>query len=498
MDSPIPERLLRQIWREQCFSNSALCTADGKAIEILSPGSPNSDGGPDFLNARIRIDETIYCGDVELHKEVGEWLDHRHEMDPHYNRIILHVVLTAEKNTAAVRTESGRHIPLLILHPLLDDTLFESLSRSMLTEGESSARPIRCTGLNDVVPAGTILNWIEKLGWERMELKVRRCEERLKQLIDEEKQAVREPYPKYHENPDEIPAPKQDYSRKDFASRKPWERLLYEGIMEALGFAKNRSPFLALARSVRLDLLRRHGLTDTQAMMALLFGVAGLLPSTRTLANPECRSYVRALRKRWKELRPSFTGALLNTGDWLFFRLRPSNFPTARLAALCFSLPTLFGDESFRMLIASFKEQDARKRLHSLFAFEPDEFWKHHYRFEGSTARSRIHLGQSRLNDIIVNVFIPVVILYARVFGDHDLSLKARRLPGVLPPLQQNGITRKIARELVKGKAKANSALLQQGAIQLYRFYCTAGRCTECEVGKMVFAEPAEGNLPQR
>ena len=487
----IREQLLRQIWSEQRFNSSSLRTADGRTIEVLAPGTPNANGGPDFLNARIRINETIYYGDVELHKDAGGWLDHGHETDPHYNRTILHVVLTADPIIPIVRTRSGRAIPLLILQPYVDDTLFESPFLNIVTADSGTFSPILCADINNEVVAGTIIEWLEKLGWERLELKVRRYEERLKQLIDEEKQAVREPYRRYREIPDEIPPPQQSYTRKDFASRKVWEQLLYEGIMEALGFAKNRTAFLTLARSVRLEFLRQHDLSNTKTMMALLFGAAGLLPSPRDLKDFECRRYVRPLRKRWKELRPSFKGPVLNAGDWLFFRLRPNNFPTARLAALCFSLHPLFAEDSFRALIALFKEhlvtpKDLRRQLRTLFNFQPDEFWKEHYHFADSAAAPSIHLGTSRLNDIIVNVFLPVVMLYARVFGEHDVRSHVRTLGGILPPLQSNSITRKIDRELVRGRLRRNSALLQQGSIQLYRFYCSTGRCKECEVGKVV------------
>ena len=97
MNSPhIPERFLRHIWEQQRFTSTDLHTSDGRKVEILFPGLPNSDAGPDFMNAHIRVGKTIYAGDVELHRDAGEWESHMHSADPHYNRIILHVVLTAD------------------------------------------------------------------------------------------------------------------------------------------------------------------------------------------------------------------------------------------------------------------------------------------------------------------------------------------------------------------------------------------------------------------
>ncbi len=102
--------------------------------------------------------------------------------------------------------------------------------------------------------------------------------ERLKQLIDEQQTTLREPYPRYYGNPDDIPAPQNEYTRKDYASRALWDQVLYEGIVEGMGYAKNRVPFRALSHNLRLEMLRQCTITDSQTMMALLFGAAGLLP----------------------------------------------------------------------------------------------------------------------------------------------------------------------------------------------------------------------------
>jgi len=320
---------------------------------------------------------------------------------------------------------------------------------------------------------------------------MQRYEERLKQLCDERKATVREPYPRYYGNPEDIPLPKKQYTKKDLSTKTLWDQLLYEGIMEALGYSKNRKPFLGLAKAMRLETLRQYLLTDTRTMMALLFGAAGLLPSSRSLREKESRVYIRPLRKRWRELRPSFTGTVLHEADWLFFRLRPCNFPTARLAAFCFMLPSLFGHESFRSLIELFADTTLPPRirlqsLHVLFHFEPDEFWSHHVHFEHTTKGPPFTLGAARVNDILVNVIIPVVMLYARVFNRQSVRNTAREVLAGIPASQSNSITRKIERELLNGRALLNSASLQQGSIQLLNFYCLQERCVDCPVGREI------------
>ena len=175
----------------------------------------------------------------------------------------------------------------------------------------------------------------------------------------------------------------------------------------------------------------------------------------------------------------------LHAGDWLFFRLRPVNFPTARLAALCFLLPTLFGEESFRRIVGLFKDPRLsasvrRKEIQKFFVFEPDEFWRRHCHFAGSGAERGIAIGSERIDDFIVNVLIPFLLLYARTFKDQTVRASVIDLFERLPRLQENAITRLIERQLLKDRIRLHTALLQQGAIQLYKYSCSQGRCGEC------------------
>lgn len=485
----IPERFLRYVWQYQHFSAGNLRAADGRKVEILSPGLPNSDGGPDFTGARIRIGNITFYGDVELHQDPQQWESHLHESDQHYNRVILHVVLTASPLAPPSRTASKRFLPLLVLHPYLDDTLRSTWMRAISDERNERRKTIPCYGRNDDVSADLVDRWLEHLAHERLEMKIRRLEERLKELVDEQKLVIREPYPRYYGSPDEIPPPEREYSRRDFSNKSLWEQLLYEAIMEGLGYSKNTEPFLALAQSMRLSILRQHGLGDVGATMALLFGTAGLLPLQRALVDSDSRRYVRILRKRWKSIRLSFKGSVLQTGDWLFFRLRPGNFPTARLASMCFLLPSLFAEEGFRSVVGLFRNDALSTRqcieaCRNLFEFEPDEFWRHHYRFDQRPSATGVSLGKERINDVIVNCLLPVVLLYARIFKDQAIREHAHKVFRLFPPLQENTITRLLQRQLLKEKPRLRSAFHQQGGIHLFKFFCAPARCSACEIGK--------------
>jgi hypothetical protein len=489
----VPEEWLRHVWQHQLFDASRLQTRDGKAVRIIFPGIPNRDGGPDFTAARLRVGQTIFHGDVELHIDAAEWQAHRHHLDPHYNAVILHVVLTAGGDIRPAMTSARRALPLLVLHPFLDRRLHLEWENTFIHTDPCRRSPeIPCNTLHETIPRRTLTRLLRRVAAERLETRVHLLEERLKQLIDEQQMTLREPYPRYYGDPDDIPAPQSEYTRRDYASRALWDQLLYEGIVEGMGYAKNTVPFRALSRNVTLEVLRQFTITDSQTMMALLFSTAGLLPTTRSVHNRKSRAYLRPLRQRWRELRPLLRTPLLHEADWLFFRLRPGNFPTARLAALCFLLPSLFGNDGLRRLIGIFSagEWTANKRiiaLTRLFCCVPDDFWKHHVTFGEEAGRPGARLGRDRIIELLINAVIPVVLLYGRLFRDPVLQSHAQNVYYRLPASHDNTITRAIREQVLHGAILPPSAWMQQGMIQLYKLYCTQNRCRQCDIGARYF-----------
>jgi hypothetical protein len=339
------------------------------------------------------------------------------------------------------------------------------------------------------VERDVIRSWLERLGNERLELKVRRFEARLLELIDESKMVAREPFPRYYGSPDEIPPPEKTYTRKDFAVAALWEQLLYEAVMEGFGYAKNNAAFLALAQSARLAILRQNNLEDRHMMQAMLFGAAGLLPVPRTVRDLEARKHVRELRRTWKSRRITFPGPLLHPAEWLFFRLRPANFPTARIAAMSHILPHLFGKGALQEIVAAFGKGSGRIPEHLLerFRFEPEEFWRHRCHFTRRNTSLGIQIGPARIHEILVNGVIPVLLLYARVFKDHELRRNALSVLSNMHSSQSNSVTRVMKEQLLKSRLSLKGALEEQGAIQLFKFYCQRDGCAECEIGRRVF-----------
>jgi hypothetical protein len=489
----VPEEWLRHVWQHQLFDASRLQARNGKPVSIIFPGTPNRDGGPDFTAAKLRVGQTTFHGDIELHVDAAEWQAHRHHLDPHYNAVILHVVLTAGGDIQPATTLTRRALPLLVLHPFLDKRLHHAWEDTFIDIDRRERSPtIPCNSLNEPFPPGTLTHLLKRAAAERLETRVHALGERLKQLIDEQQTTLREPYPRYYGNPDDIPAPQNEYTRKDYASRALWDQVLYEGIVEGMGYAKNRVPFRALSHNLRLEMLRQCTITDSQTMMALLFGAAGLLPPARSIHDRESSAYLRPLRRRWKELRPLLRIPLLHEADWLFFRLRPGNFPTARLATLCFLLPSLFDSDGLRRLIGTFSIEGwaVSKRIAALtrlFDCVPDDFWRNHVTFSEEAGRRGARLGRDRIIELLINTVVPVALLYGRLFRHQALQCHAQNVYDALPASQDNTVTRTIRKQLLRSTIVPQSAWMQQGMIQLYKLYCTQNRCGQCEIGALRF-----------
>jgi hypothetical protein len=495
----IHERFIHFIWRNKYLSADELKSLDGQRIEIIDIGIPNRDAGPDFRDARVRIGKTLYRGDVEIHRDLTDWQKHFHSSDPKYNRVILHVILRWHPRKAIVpppKTQSGRDIPTLVLEPFLTEPLPLVWQRAILDERGERVQTIKCYGRNDDVSSQLIKDWINKLAVERIELKIRKFDERLKELVDEHRLVVKEPYPRYYEDPSEIPPPIKEYTQKDFSKKQLWEQLLYEGIMEGLGYSKNQEPFLRLARNLSLEFIRQerqegedHSLSSLHAM---LFGAAGLLNSKKSYDDAETRKYVALLRKTWRRTRKKFRREVLHEADWQFFRLRPRNFPTVRLAAMSFLLEELLSRNWVRQVIQAVKLQSTTGEkfveLQTLFAAEADGYWSEHFTFGGKKhQRAKRLIGLERVQDIILNTVIPVTLLYARVFKDPVVRKHALGLYESFPALESNSILRTMHSQLLKHRLPPKTAFLQQGTTQLYKFYCAEGRCGECEIGRSVF-----------
>ncbi len=476
----IPESVLHSAWEAQRFP-VPLFTTDGKRIEIIEKGTLNSDEGPDILDALIRIGGTVYRGDVELHVDARSWTAHGHEEDAHYNCVILHVAFRSPGHLT--RTASGRIVPLLIL---------EYSPTSFPGESSRDYLPLlRCYDTNQAIPVPVIRRWLRTVGRERLLRKAVRTEARLRELALERRNALREPSPFESNDGGFLPNPEPSFLRRDFASPALWEQLLYEGTMECLGFSKNRTPMLRLAQSLRLDFIRQYPLGDVCAMEAILFGASGLLQGQNDIGDEETAQYISALLVRWETIRRSWPRYCLHPAEWIFFRLRPVNFPTARLAVMAALLPKLFEGNGIRRLLefARSPHQSGREFLRSfaaLFQVQTSDYWHTRCLFGPACGDGGAILGRDRINDILVNTLVPLFLVYASIFGDGRVRLAGLKLHAGIPRLQENRITQRMRQELVKERFRVSSAADQQALLQLHNAYCLKGRCEECEIGRAI------------
>ncbi len=495
----IHERFLRHIWSRRYLDEPRLKTCDNRPLSVLDPGKLNLDSGPDFQDARIRIGGTTFVGDVEIHRTPSDWMLHQHQHDPRYNKVILHVVLEKGVREAITQVRSGRRIPVLILSDFLSEPIQSIWQKAILDERARRAEVIRCYQQNSNIDDSVLVSFLQKVSHERLELKLRRFEERLRQLAYERLLAVKELPATYGEPategfPDEIPPPMRELTQRDFARRDIWEQILYEGFMEGLGYSKNRVPFLRLSRSVSLDVLRElHLTTDEPRRLALLFAVAGLLPKIKSMSERTSKDYVRALVHSWHDLRSSVRLEKLQLADWQVFPTRPNNFPTLRISAANVLLSRILNNELFRAFIQAMKSgegsKELRGRLHRLLEVDQDEFWKHHYDFDCTTKAPIAALGHSRIDELIVNTVIPVTLLYARVFKDIQIRQRTLELYDSFPAAQENAITRMMEQQLLHRRFSADTAAKQQGLIHVYKYYCIDGRCSDCDIGRTVLRD---------
>ena len=494
----VPESTLRLIWRSRELREVRLLTNENQPMEIITPGEPNTDSGPDFRNAVIRIGGMLYRGDVEIHRRNKEWFVHKHHHDAAYNSVILHVIWQNDLKNSFPATQSGRVIPLLILdryfeptHPLLRRRAAEYDSHEPSCAGLSFSPQLREN-------SSLIRAWICKLGMRRIELKVRRFDERLHELIENQRRSFKEPRQRYGIIPfgvdlEELHPPKLHYSPYEAREKRLWEQLLYEGCMEALGYSKNQEPFLQLARNLPLNFVMESCSETPEAdrvesVESLFFGSARLLAVPRKEMDHESKKKLRRLRVIYRKLKRNHPHGAIQKSAWRFFRLRPENFPTIRLAGASYLCVAIAGRNIFREIIQCIKEQDvppAKKfrMVSSMLLVPAVGFWKNHYRFGEFSSRSgKMLVGCSRSKEMVVNVVIPLALLYARIFKDRCVRESCVALLQTEVALPMNSVVCRIKETLFPGKNIQTSVQLYQGILHLHKSYCVSRRCALCEI----------------
>ena len=443
----IREKLLAQIWERQLIIKDALLTVDGKEVQVIYSGRENNDSGPDYCDALITIGGGMPLkGDVELHVRSHEWRSHGHHRDPGYNGVILHVVMWNDRDETSL-LHSGKTVPILALYSYLAGSL-EELQRAVQIR-LPSYEP--CHGALERYGTGALAELLDKAGEERFYFKV----EKFRKRLDAEEAS----------------------------------QVIYEGIMRALGYAKNKESFEELARMLPLSVLGEFAEKgDIYTLQALMLGTAGLLPGQRYKKDGSghfsgrVELEVGKLERIWES--SSIEGGMRKL-HWQFFRVRPENFPPRRIVGASYLLSRYGGNRRLVDILnlmrqASFRE--LRKDLERGLVVTADGYWASHFDFGLDSRWNPNLIGLGRAREIIVNILLPFSFAWAEKITQPWLGEQAMGLYRWYPRLGENWITRYIERQIFGGHpAKLiDSACREQGLIHLYKSFCMEHRCTEC------------------
>ncbi|MCS6974735.1 MAG: DUF2851 family protein [Cyclobacteriaceae bacterium] len=417
------ETFLHYIWQFQYFNKTDLQTVDGESIQVFHPGVKNIHAGPDFTNARIKIGELEWRGNVELHIQSSGWLAHQHQYDSAYEPVILHVVWEYDK--PVVRND-GSVLPTMELKGRVDESLWKRY-RQLFTSPEN----IPCAPSLKSVTQLVRLSMQERTVVERLEKKAAELTSILTQCNND------------------------------------WDEAVYRLLGKNFGFKVNAEPFLQLTSAVPLKLLLRHADHPLQ-VEALLFGMSGLLDETKT-----DQDYTHALRREFDLLQHKFKLAdkKMHAAQWRFLRLRPANFPTLRIAQFAAIIISL------RNFLSVILETDSLDALLSLLSVRQSPFWLSHYHF-GKPASKVPALGIGSIRILIINTVIPVLAAYARAHDQQEYMDRAIRFLHQLPAERNSTI-----QNWKEAGWQIQSAFDSQSLLELYNTYCKKRRCLECQIG---------------
>lgn len=420
---------MHYIWQHRLWSLAEMSTVDGRSVRVIDPGTLNIDAGPDFFNAKIKIDGNLWVGNVEIHTRASDWKRHHHDKDRAYDSVILHVV---EKDDAPVYRTNGELIPQMILNYSHDFT-------TKYTELVNSTSSLPCATQLKSAPPLVMAEWLQSLAFERLQSKTERILELYK------------------------------------ISCGSWEDVCYITLSRNLGFGINNDAFERLARCTPLRLLHKH--CDSMLQIeALLFGQAGMLDNK----NHPHDIYYQRLCSEYAFLANKFSLTPMNADAWKSFRIRPQNFPHRRIAMLAHYIY-----DGFRLMESILNAKD-EKELRELFSIELTGYWANHYSFGDGASCSQKALGNKSIDIILINTVAPLYHAYSSVTGNYDTAENAIELLESLYPEKNS-----IVETFMRAGVKCDNALSSQALIQVYKEYCTARKCLYCTIGHRLLSKAA-------
>lgn len=413
------ERLLHYAWKYKIYPLAGMKTTTNLPVEVIDPGLSNTNAGPDFFNAKVKIDGTVWVGNVEIHNQSSDWKRHGHHKDKAYDSVILH--LAGEIDTEVYRTDGTPIHQVQFSCPESIHARYEELKLA-------DQRP-RCYSMLPSLSKFMIHSWFAALQTERLEQKTNQIIRRLEQ----------------HNN--------------------HWEDVFFITLSRNFGFGLNGDAFEAWGNLLSFRAIDKHR-DSLQQVEAMFFGQAGLLEED--LDDP----YYLALQKEYRYLSRKFELRQLEPTLWKFLRLRPGNFPHVRLAQLAklyFQAQGLFS----RVI-----ETKTLKEVKKLFSVGVSEYWDTHYIFGKESPRRQKVLGKGALDLIVINTIVPFLYAYGLHRSDEQLCMRASAF--LEETAAENNY---IVRLWDGAGLPVNTAADSQALIQLQKEYCDLKKCLYCRFG---------------
>lgn len=424
------EELLHFIWENQYFNKESLVSICGKKLQICFPGIYNArDSGPDFSEADLLIEDIKWVGQVEIHIKSSDWLKHGHQNDLAYANVILHVVYEYDKS---VLDQNGKEILTLELKELIPQE-FMATAETLYNQSD----PIACRSLLHIVPDVKIYNWLDRLAVERLEEKCEFVSQRLRQ------------------------------------NKGNWEQTYIDVLFNYMGFKVNNEAFLMLAQRVDWKWLQKNA-GKLDLLQACFYGLAGFLTEGSS------DRYEKALWDEFQVLIYMHKWKPMPTVMWKFSRMRPSNYPTLRIAQIC----ALFHKHT--QLFPAMLYCENMTEFYAYFDVEYPAYWQKHYSFGKASARKRLRPGKASIHLLLINVITPILYAYGKYTNNEIYCERAIELWQELPP-EKNRIT-----ALWKDtNVRAENAWDSQALIRLYQNHCKTRNCLECQIGRAILREEA-------
>lgn len=420
---------MHYIWEHRLWPAGTLRTVDGLPVAVIDPGRHNGDSGPDFFNAKVRIGDRLWAGNVEIHVRASDWFRHHHDADPAYDSVVLHVV---DRDDSVVRRRNGEIIPQMRM------PCNPGFSRQYENLTCRADIDLPCAGEIPAMSPLSLTDWLTALAHERLYDKTDRIERLLERFAGD------------------------------------WEQTTYVTVARALGFGINSEPFERLALATPLNFIGKHS-DDDLLIEAMLMGQSGLLEMAH------CDAYCATLKREYRFMAAKFGLKPIDPAAWKMSRMRPANLPYRRIATLAGMLAG--GFRMFRRLTECHCAEDARR----LFSPTLNSYWQTHYTLGGAESEaSGARMSRSMLDVLIINTVVPLLHAYGTCRGQEELCHRAIDLLCELPPERNT-----IVSAFQSAGIRARDAFTTQALIQLRRAYCEQRKCLFCRIGHRILSARA-------